>query len=353
MSEQSHDEAGVLDGSVGNPDAVVTHAQPAEAGFIQVFRDAQDSIVAPTGIIGTPDGDMWFTSIGNGRIGRIHPPDGAIETFTDPADDVALPANIFPGADGRVWFTCLGSNRLGSIDPSATSPAETITTFTHPAFDKPVALKAAPDGRLWCSLRGSNAFASVDPLAADPAASVSVVDHPAIAAPAAIFIDPAGRLWWVNGGDDTIGYLDTSSAAPADTVRLIDPPSGLAGLRGWSLDREGALWLTTQSPAALIRIDLNAPELERALRHATDPRLRTPDGIWLGADEALWFTDTDAHAIVRFDPAVSAHRDAFTVFGQPPLVQAPFDIKAALGPLDRTLWFTDKGANRIGSITTR
>ncbi len=332
MSEQSHDQVGAHDVAGGHPDAAAIDAQRADAGVIRVFRDSQDSIMAPTGIIGTSDGDMWFTSIGNSRIGRVHPSDGAIETFADPADNIALPANIFPAADGRVWFTCLGSNRLGSIDPTATDPAQTITTITHAAFNKPVALKAAPDGWLWCSLRGGNALASVDPLAADPASSVTVVDHSAISAPAAIFIDPSARLWWVNGGNDTIGYLDTASAAPADTVRVINPPNGLSSLRGWSLDDEGALWLTAQSPAALIRIDLNAREPERALRHATDPRLRTPDGIWLGADRALWFADTDAHAIVRFDPAASADGDAFTMYGQPPLVQAPFDIKATLDP---------------------
>lgn len=137
MTEQSHDEPDADDGA------------HSHVGSIRVFHDAKNSIAAPTGLIGTPDGDIWFTSIGNGRVGRIHPSDGGIETFADPADDVALPANIYPGVDGRVWFTCLGSNRLGSVDPSATNPAETITTFTHAAFDKPVALKAAPDGRLW------------------------------------------------------------------------------------------------------------------------------------------------------------------------------------------------------------
>jgi virginiamycin B lyase len=352
VSEQSSEQVGAHGDVDSHRDMAATDARPGDAGVIRVFTDSQDSIMAPTGIIGTPDGDMWFTSIGNSRIGRVHPSDGEIETFEDPADNIALPANIHPAADGRVWFTCLGSNRLGSIDPTAADPAQTITTMSHAAFDKPVALKAAPDGRLWCSLRGSSALASIDPLAADPASSVTVVAHPAITAPAAIFVDPSGGLWWVNGGNDTIGHLDTTSAAPADTVRVITPPNGLSSLRGWSLDDEGALWLTTQSPAALIRIDLNAQEPEGALRHTTDPRLRTPDGIWLGADRALWFADTDAHTIVRFDPAASADEDAFTMFGQPPLVSAPFDIKASLDPSDRRLWFTDKGANKIGSITT-
>ena len=58
------------------------------------------------------------------------------------------------------------------------------------------------------------------------------------------------------------------------------------------------------------------------------------------------------HAIVRFDAAASADGDAFMFSGQPPLIQAPFDIKAALDPSDRSLWFTDKGANRILSITS-
>jgi virginiamycin B lyase len=339
--------AGSGDGAEGAPPADVHMV-----GDIRTYADPTGSIVNPTGIIGVPDGDMWFTSIGNGRVGRIHPSDGTIETFEDPAGQVSLPANIFPGVDGRVWFTCLGSNRLGSIDPSATDPADTIRTYAHTGLEKPVALKSDPTGRLWFSLRGSNALASIDPRDPEPSADPAIVRHPDIVAPAALFIDPAGRLWWVNGGNDTIGCLDTAAPDPGSTLRIVRPPAGLGGLRGWSLDRHGMVWLTAQRPAALIRIDPEADDVAAALHHVTDARLRTPDGIWQGADDSLWFADTGAQAIVRFDPAGAVDPAAFRFFGQPPLVQGPFDIKPPVGPADRSLWFTDKEANTLGCITT-
>jgi virginiamycin B lyase len=77
-----------------------------------------------------PHGRVWFTSVGNHRLGRIDPASGQIEQFADPAGVVRLPANVYPGPDGCIWFTSLGSNRVGRIDPAAPAPADTIETFT-------------------------------------------------------------------------------------------------------------------------------------------------------------------------------------------------------------------------------
>jgi len=162
------------------------------------------------------------------------------------------------------------------------------------------------------------------------------VRHPGIDAPAALFIDPAGRLWWVNGGNDTVGRIDTAAAAPESTPQIVQPPAGLKGLRGWTLDRQGKLWLTTQRPAALVRIDPDAADMAASLHHVTDARLRTPDGIWRGADGCLWFADTAAHAVVRFDGQGPSARRASCRSVTHPLV-ARFAVIGAVGALMRVL----------------
>ena len=323
-----------------------------DLGEVHTYRDPAGQIDSPTGIIGAPNGDVWFTSIGNGRVGRVRPGDGAVETFADPAGGVELPANIFPGADGRIWFTCLGSNRLGAIDPTSPAPASSIRTYGHRDLDKPVALKAAPDGRLWFSLRGSDAIGSLDPRAGDPVSTIRIFRARSIAGPAALIPGPDGMIWWVNAGNDTIGWLDPTVGEPGDTVGVLGPSPELNRPRAWAVDRSGRLWLSTQGAPGLVSFEPSAADPASTLRRVEHQRLRTPDGIWLGADDALWFADTDADAIVRFDPAASANGDAWAFFGGRPLVEGPFDIKSGADPRDGFLWFTNKSGNSIGRISS-
>jgi virginiamycin B lyase len=314
-------------------------------GSIQTYDDPNGLVQAPTGIIGAPDGDIWFTSIGNNRVGRVRVATGTIESFADPADAVRLPANIIPAVDGRLWFTCLGAGMLASIDPSAPDPAATITPHHHPELDRPVAIKTGPDGRLWVSLRGGEgAIASLDPAAPDPVATVQLHRSPTIAGPSALFAHPSGTIWWVNADAESIGRLDASGARSTITAFARERLPGTP--RAWAIDGAGWLWVTVRDPAGVVGFDPTSDDPWVASRHATDPRLATPDGIWLGADDALWIADTDANQIARFDPV----GQAWSFFGGPPLVQAPFDIKRGVG--SDLLWFTNKDGNTIGSIDT-
>jgi virginiamycin B lyase len=317
-----------------------------EIGTIEVLGDPEGLVSAPTGIIGV-GADIWFTSIGNSRIGRVRADSGRIETFADASGSVALPANIFPGADGRVWFTCLGSSSLGAIDPAAEDPALTITTYTHPALDKPVALKAASDGRLWFSLRGSNAIGSLDPRAAEPLSTLEIVTSDLIAGPSALFVDRNDGVWWVNADDATIGHLDPAASDPSASVTRIGPWPGFGAPRAWAMDDSRRLWLTTQGSPGLLSFDPAAPGT--TVDWVTDERLVTPDGVWFGSDGALWFADTAANAIGRHAPDASG-TDSWRFFGALPDVDGPFDIKSGSDAAEGVLWFTNKTGNTIGRI---
>ena len=63
-------------------------------GDIETFGPTEDADVeAPTGLIRGPDDRIWFTSIGNDRLGRLDPSSGRIEIFADAHGAVHLPAN--------------------------------------------------------------------------------------------------------------------------------------------------------------------------------------------------------------------------------------------------------------------
>lgn len=317
-------------------------------GEITSYADPNGGISAPTGIIMAPDGDAWFTSIGNHRVGRVRASSGTVETFIDPLDRVRLPANIIPAADGRLWFTCLGSNMLASIDPTSPKPAATLTHHAHPDLDKPVAIKSGIDGRLWFSLRGGEgAVGSLDPTAPDPLATLEVYRSPHISGPSALFADSHGSVWWVNGTGHTVGRLRVSDLSGEVEIESF---AGFAGApRAWAVASDGTLWITLRDPAGLQQLNPTATDPLAGTRTVTDTEdLVSPDGIWLGGDGALWIADTEVDRIVRFDPGPVSN--PFSRFGCAPEVAGPFDIKGDGGAL---LWFTNKRGNTIASIVCR
>ncbi|WP_111511932.1 hypothetical protein [Mycobacterium kyogaense] len=289
---------------------------------------------APSGIIAAA-GDVWFTNIGDDRIGRVR--NGQIELFGAEPGVIRFPANIFPAADGRVWCTSLGSDALVAIDPDSADPASTITSYPLPAGSRPVALKAAPDGRLWFSLRGADAIGSIDPCAADPVASLQLITDDGIAAPAALFVTGAGRPWWVNAAsigsvDPLTGHVRTIGSLPATP-------------RAWTRSDDGTLWLTPREPPGLLAFDPERPT--HTLRLITHPDLVEPDGICTGADGRLWLVDSATDRIAIVVPDHASNRDAWT-FVDSPDVRGPFDIKP--GPDPHVMWFTNKAGNSLGLL---
>lgn len=325
------------------------HRRPGNLGAlgaIEIFRDSDGGIDSPCGIIASGN-DVWFTSIANGRIGRVRTADGTVETFADPQDRMRLPANLFPSSDGRLWVTCLGSDSLASFDPLAPDPSRTISISTHPDLRGPVAIKAAATGLLWFTVRGSHAIASLDPRASDPSASFAWVRSRLISDPSALFVDCRGMIWWVNAGTGTVGRLDPAAPGPAAVVERFGPWPDYGAPRAWAMDSAGTLWLTTQDAPGLLTIDAPAHGMrapgEAAVHWCTDESLRTPDGVWVAADGAVWIADTAADAIVRYEPATRRWA-GFTAPG----VEGPFDIKP--GPDESALWFTNKRGSSIGRI---
>lgn len=288
---------------------------------------------APSGIIAA-DGDVWFTNIGDNRVGRIR--EGAVQLFASESGAIRLPANIFPGPDGRVWFTSLGSDALGAIDPGAPDPAATITTYALPDGSRPVALKAGPEGRMWFSLRGIDAIGSLDPRA--PSDTLDIVTDPQIAAPAALFVTRDGTVWWVNSTAGTLGRLDAVTRA-VSTVAVPALP------RAWAQTPDGLLWVTTRAPAGLLSFDPRDPAA--TMRHTTDARLREPDGLCAGEDGRVWCVDTAVNAVVGHRP----DDGSWEFVGGPPDVDGPFDIKP--GPDPAVMWFTNKTGNSIGALSAK
>jgi streptogramin lyase len=116
---------------------------------------------APYAIAVGPDGNLWFTEYAGSKLGKITPA-GEITEFSLPTSVFSCtgglavysdcntvsgsePAGIIGGPDGNVWFTELTAGKVGRI-----TPAGVITEFPVPTSGSgPAGMTADSVGNLW------------------------------------------------------------------------------------------------------------------------------------------------------------------------------------------------------------
>jgi len=87
-------------------------------GTITEFSGGLTANSGPFGITAGPDGNMWFTQVGDdvSAVSRITMK-GRITEFRTGIDPNARPWEIARGPDGNLWFTELEMMRIGRITP--------------------------------------------------------------------------------------------------------------------------------------------------------------------------------------------------------------------------------------------
>ena len=145
----------------------------------------------------------------------------------------------------------------------------------------------------------------------------------------------------------------TAMIAPAATSTPFNEigPTHLtpgAGPNGIALGLDHALWFTETRTGNIGRVDTSGNVTEFApIRGALtgSPSNPLPTGIASGSDGALWFTDSSTDDIGRITTA-----GVFTIFSNG---ISPGAVPDSIAPgSDSALWFTEVAGNRIGRITT-
>ena len=93
-----------------------------------------------------PDGALWFSEAGAGKLGRITTA-GAITEYDVPGDD-PLPGAIVPGPDGALYVAERNDNVISRVTPDGTFTDE----YALPReFADPVSMVEGVDGALYIS----------------------------------------------------------------------------------------------------------------------------------------------------------------------------------------------------------
>src|SRR6186713_2455503 len=107
----------------------------------------------PHDVAPAPDGTVWYTAQGSGKLGRLEPSTGKIHSIA--LGQGSAPHGVIVGPDGAPWITDGGLNGIVRVDPNTKNvtlfPLPKTTGYTNlntATFDK--------NGVLWFT--GQNGF---------------------------------------------------------------------------------------------------------------------------------------------------------------------------------------------------
>jgi virginiamycin B lyase len=230
----------------------------ARAVSVSEFAPLPRDFSLPAGVVGGPDGAVWFTELNSypftgqvGRIGRLEP-GGALTEYSLPgAND--QPTGIALGADGNLWFTNFGSDTIGRITPGGA-----IAEYGGiVAAGAPEDVVAGPDGALWFTeggYNGGNRIGRIDPGGGGVrefcirTCTGGPGHQPDGLQPGGIASGPGGRLWFTEAnpadnsspyGDAGVGYV--AAAATDGSIHEYAVPTPDAQPTDIAVGGDGAL----------------------------------------------------------------------------------------------------------------
>jgi virginiamycin B lyase len=194
---------------------------------------------------------------------------------------------VFDGK-GNLWFTSQGANRVGRLN-LATEKVELVTPYEQPS--NPYGIVVDTKGRPWVALLRTNMVAMIDP------ATLAVTrfnQSNEKSRSRRIEVTSDGMVWT---GDEARGYLSRINPATKETKEWLAP--GGAGSRPYALtkDGQGRLWLSETGPEKrLVGFD---PRTEQFF--ATIPVSGTIRHMFFDPKTKLLWFGTDANKIGRID----------------------------------------------------
>jgi virginiamycin B lyase len=257
----------------------------------------------PEGIVAGADGNLWFTEIGAGKVGRITT-SGTINEY-GPAG--SQPYDIVAGKNNDLWYTDVvggignittsgviseyttglsGASPIGvTIDSSGTPwftectaneianfSGGVVSTFTAGIPDpSPFGITLGPDGNFWFAAQDGHVVKATPAGALTPYSTTGPVQW--------ITTGAGGDLWFTEGFGAGIGRITTAGVLTEYPI-----PSG-NGAYGIAPGPDGNIWFTEQTSSKIASITTGGVITEFAV-----PTTAEIDFLTAGPDGAIWFT---------------------------------------------------------------
>jgi streptogramin lyase len=220
----------------GEPDPEsATQVQAAVTSDVQVFQLAGGA--QPEQITRGRNGEMWFTLINVGQIGRINMA-GEMTIYALP-NRSCRPLGITAGVDGNIWFTEEIGNKIGRLTPDGQLNEFNISTPN--SF--PNIIVGTTAGPLWFT-QGNGAISRIS----TAGIITQVIPPKANRLPQGIAVAPDGNLWITESGVNKIAKL-----TPAGLLTEYPIPTPASGAYSIGCD-SSACYFTEQSAHKVGRI---------------------------------------------------------------------------------------------------
>jgi streptogramin lyase len=279
----------------------------------------------PEGITVGPDGNLWFTEYGAGKIGQISLSGVFSNEYSVPTANSG-PNGIIAGPDGNLWFTDYGANQIGRMTLSGN-----FTGFPLPmASSSPNEIIVGPDNNLWFTENNNIGRITTEGIITEFPLLTTGISSIAITA------GPDGNLWFTQNHVGKIGRITTTGIITEYNI------SG----DSWGITKgpDGNIWYTLYNANRIGCITPTGNTTEFPLPPITGTLSggNGPTSIVSGPDGNLWFTEYESGKIGRITTTGTV-----TEFPLKYANSNPNDI--VKGP-DGNLWFTITGNGSIGRI---
>ncbi len=253
------------------------------AGVITKYAGAKANGITPGP---SKESALWFTKPLTNTIGRITTSGTITAEYSLPAG--SEPWYITAGPDGNIWFTDMHSGKIGKITPTGA-----ITEYSIGAEAHPDGITAGPDGNVWFTVNKETIPKIWERTIGKITPSGEITQYPMPkegedqAYGYQITTDPDGNLWF----STTCGkacYLGRITTSGAITQMFTNEQ---AANTGPTAGPEGKLWYTTNNGqmknGTYIR-ELHNMTTSGAVTNGTEPKKRWLGVTTVGSDGNLW-----------------------------------------------------------------
>jgi streptogramin lyase len=300
--------------------ATATSVASHIANTIETAEYALASGAHPYGITAGPDGNLWATDSGTGKVDTITTA-GVITEHSSP--ETSEPRDITTGADKNLWYI---EREIGYVNHMTTSGTPSHF-FLSRENSGGVGITAGPDENLWFTEVETGYVGKIN----TKSEVLGEYALPSGSKPYGITVGSDKNLWVADYGTNYIDKMNTKG----EIVGEYKLPSGSEPY-SIAAGPDKNLWFTDYGTNKIGKITTSGTITEYTLPPGSEPR-----GIAAGPDENLWFTDYGTNKIGRITTS-GAITEVYLPSGS-----EPDEITA--GP-DKNVWFTEYGTNNIGVV---
>jgi streptogramin lyase len=256
-------------------------------------------------------------------------PAAAITQIATPATN-RMPSGITTAPGGNLWFVEPGGDDVASVNPVTGKVTEYPIPTAGSGADR---IALGPDGDLWFNEPNIGKVAQLSPATG----AIKEIDFPGGGVPESMAADAFGEVVFTDSLNNSLDVYDTFNQTFSAPTTV---PTTTSGLDEITPGPNGQLWFTETSANQIGRFD---PQLGGVIEFRPPTAFSGPTGITEGPDGNIWFLETAANQVACYHVASST----LSEYAIPTVNSGAAEITTGA---DGDLWFTELTAGKIAEI---